>query len=92
MPKSEQMAYQKRLNLQNVFSQFLTAYLLYEKDVDYVVSPNGKILIVDQNTGRIRKNNRWEYGLHTAIEVKENANIQKDFQSIAEISQKNFFK
>lgn len=92
LPKSEQMAYQKRLNLQIVFSLFLTAYLLYEKDVDYVVSPNGKILIVDQNTGRIRKNNRWEYGLHTAIEVKENANIQKDFQSIAEISQKNFYK
>lgn len=92
LPKSEQMAYLKLLNLQNVFSQFLTAYLLYEKDVDYIVSPNGKILIVDQNTGRIREKSRWEHGLHTAIEVKENVNIQKDNKSLAEISQKNFYK
>ena len=92
LPQSEQAIYVKLLNLQNVFSQFLSAYLLYEKDIDYVISTKGKIIIVDQNTGRTKDKSRWEHGLHTAIEVKENANTQRDSENIAEISLKNFYK
>ena len=53
---------------------------------------NGKIKIIDQNTGRVKEDNRWEHGLHTAIEVKEDVEVQDDFDGMAVISLKNYFK
>ena len=80
-----------RLNLQNALLQLLLALTLYERDVDYIVD-GGKVKIIDQHTGRVRENSRWEYGLHTAIEVKEGVEPKMDFDSMAVISLKNYFK
>ncbi len=53
-------------------SQLLRAYSLYERDVEYVVQ-EGKVMIVDENTGRVMPGRRWSDGLHQAVEAKENA-------------------
>lgn len=81
----------EKIFIQNVLYQLLVAFTVYEKDIDYVVD-NGEIKIIDQNTGRIKESNRWEHGLHTAIEVKEGVKVQDDFDGMAVISLKNYFK
>ena len=81
----------QNIRLQNVLSQLLTALTVYEKDVDYLIVGN-QVKIIDQNTGRIRENCRWEHGLHTAIEVKEDTEIRLDYDGMAVISLKNYFK
>lgn len=81
----------RKLQIQNVFNQLLHAYTLYEKDVNYIVDM-GRVIIVDQNTGRTKENSRWEHGLHTAIEVKENVDIQPESNAMAVISLKNYFR
>lgn len=88
-----------RLNLQNALHQLLLALVVYEKNVDYVVKeacPSQKadaaIVIIDQNTGRLRESSRWEHGLHTAIEVKEGVKPQKDFDGMGVISLKNYLR
>lgn len=81
----------QNIRVQNVLQQLLNALVIYEKDIDYVVTDN-KIKIIDQNTGRIKNNSRWEHGLHTAIEVKENVPIQSDSDGMAVITLKNYFK
>lgn len=81
----------KIIYTQNVLSQLLHAITVYERDVDYIVA-DGKVKIIDQNTGRAKENSRWEHGLHTAIEVKENVEVQLDFDGLAVISLKNYFR
>ncbi len=83
--------YLKRIYVQNVLSQLLFAFTVYERDVDYIVA-DGKVKIIDQNTGRAKENSRWEHGLHTAIEVKEGVDVKDDFDGMAVISLKNYFK
>lgn len=80
-----------RLRLQNVIKQLLAALTVYNLDEDYIVY-NGEIKIIDQNTGRLKPSSRWEYGLHTAIEVKENVKPKLDFDSMAVISLKNYYR
>lgn len=80
-----------RLNLQNVYLQLLLAFTVYERDVDYIVEGD-KVKIVDPHTGRVKETSRWEYGLHTAMEVKEGVEPQLDFDGLAVISLKNYFK
>lgn len=87
----QQNEIREKLNLQNVLHQILLAQTIYERDVDYIVE-GGKIKIIDQHTGRVKESSRWEYGLHTAIEVKENVQVQDDFDGMAVISLKNYFK
>ncbi len=72
-------------------SQLLRAYSLYERDVEYVVQ-NGKVLIVDENTGRLMPGRRWGDGLHAAIEAKENVTIEKETKTYATITIQNFFR
>lgn len=81
----------QNIRIQNVLTQLLTALTVYEKDVDYLIAEN-QVKIIDQNTGRVRENCRWEHGLHTAIEVKEDVAIRLDFDGMAVISLKNYFK
>ncbi|MBI5059729.1 preprotein translocase subunit SecA [candidate division KSB1 bacterium] len=76
--------------VQNV-SQLLRAYALYEKDVEYVVQ-DGKVLIVDEFTGRILAGRRYSDGLHQAIEAKEGVHIERETQTIATITLQNFFR
>ena len=72
-------------------SQLLRAYTLYEKDVDYVVQ-DGKVLIVDEFTGRILPGRRYSDGLHQALEAKESVVIEKETQTIATITIQNYFR
>jgi len=76
--------------LQNI-SQLLRAYTLYEKDDEYVVS-DGKVLIVDEFTGRIMHGRRYSDGLHQAIEAKENVKIERETQTLATITLQNYFR
>jgi len=87
----EQQEVNRKLHIQNVFNQLLNAYTLYEKDVHYIVEM-GQVIIVDQHTGRTKESNRWEHGLHTAIEVKENVTPKSDSDVMAVISLKNYFR
>jgi preprotein translocase subunit SecA len=76
--------------LQNI-SQLLRAYSLYEKDVEYVVT-EGKVLIVDEFTGRIMHGRRYSDGLHQAIEAKENVKIERETQTLATVTLQNYFR
>jgi len=76
--------------LQNI-SQLLRAYSLYEKDVEYVVT-DGKVLIVDEFTGRIMHGRRYSDGLHQAIEAKENVKIERETQTLATVTLQNYFR
>lgn len=76
--------------LQNI-SQLLRAYSLYEKDQEYVVQ-DGKVLIVDEFTGRILAGRRYSDGLHQAIEAKENVKIERETQTLATITLQNYFR
>lgn len=76
---------------QQVLNNLLRGCTVYIKDKDYIVD-NRKVVIIDDNTGRPLPATRWGYGLHTAIEVKENVNVQRDSDSLGIISTKNFLK
>ena len=75
----------------HVISQLLKAYCLYEKDVQYVVQEN-KVIIVDENTGRLMTGRRWSDGLHQAVEAKEGAIIEEETQTYATITIQNYFR
>ncbi|MCW5908241.1 MAG: preprotein translocase subunit SecA [Chitinophagales bacterium] len=72
-------------------SQLLKAYTLFEKDVDYVVM-DGKVKIVDENTGRILEGRRYSDGLHQAIEAKENVKVEAASQTLATVTLQNYFR
>jgi len=72
-------------------SQLLKAYSLYERDKEYVVQ-NGKVHIVDQNTGRVMPGRRWSDGLHQAVESKENCTIEKETKTYASVTIQNYFR
>jgi preprotein translocase subunit SecA len=72
-------------------SQLLKAYCVFEKDVQYVVK-EGKVIIIDENTGREMPGRRWSDGLHQAVEAKENVAIEKETQTFATITIQNYFR
>ncbi len=72
--------------------QLLKAYSLYEKDVEYVVSEDGKIMIVDEFTGRLLAGRRYSEGLHQAIEAKEGVKVERDTQTLATVTLQNYFR
>ena len=72
-------------------SQLLRAFSLYERDKEYVVQ-EGKVNIVDQNTGRVMPGRRWSDGLHQAIESKENCTIEKETKTYATVTIQNYFR
>ena len=69
----------------------LKAYSLFERDVEYVVQ-DGKVMIVDEFTGRLMPGRRYSDGLHQAIEAKENVNVEGETQTLATITLQNFFR
>ena len=72
-------------------SQLLKAYALFEKDAEYIID-EGKVKIVDEQTGRIMDGRRYSDGLHQAIEAKENVNIEDATQTYATITLQNYFR
>ena len=75
----------------HTLTQLLKAYTLFEKDTEYVIMEN-KILIVDEQTGRIMDGRRYSDGLHQAIEAKENVTIEAATQTFATITLQNYFR
>jgi preprotein translocase subunit SecA len=75
----------------HTLTQLLKAYTLFEKDVEYVIMEN-KILIVDEQTGRIMDGRRYSDGLHQAIEAKENVKIEAATQTFATVTLQNYFR
>jgi len=73
-------------------SQLLRAYSLFERDVEYVVTDDGKVMIVDEFTGRLMPGRRYSDGLHQAIEAKEGVKIERETQTLATITLQNFFR
>ena len=81
----------KRKERAHNLRQMLRAHLLMEKDVDYIVT-DGKIVIIDENTGRAQPGRRFSDGLHQAIEAKEEVEIQGETQTYATVTLQNYFR
>ncbi len=73
------------------FYQLLKAYVLFSKDVDYIVQ-DSSVIIVDEFTGRLMPGRRYSDGLHQALEAKENVGIERETQTVATITLQNYFK
>ena len=86
-----QGAYEEASTRIHCISQLLRAYALYEKDVEYIVQ-DGKVMIVDENTGRVMPGRRWSDGLHSAVEAKEGVAIEKETKTFATITLQNYFR
>ena len=72
-------------------SQLLKAYTMFDKEIDYIIQ-DGKIKIVDEQTGRIMEGRRWSDGLHQAVEAKENVKVEAATQTFATITLQNYFR
>ena len=84
-------AYSVRSERVHTINQLLKAYTLFEKDVEYVMM-DGKVKIVDEQTGRIMEGRRYSDGLHQAIEAKENVKVEAATQTFATITLQNYFR
>ena len=84
--------YAERSDRIHTVAQLLKAYSLYEKDVEYVVTDDGKIQIVDEFTGRLLPGRRYSEGLHQAIEAKEGVKVERDTQTLATVTLQNYFR
>ncbi|HAJ57275.1 MAG TPA: preprotein translocase subunit SecA [Candidatus Omnitrophica bacterium] len=71
--------------------QAIKAHDLFKRDVDYVVK-DGKVIIVDEFTGRLMPGRRWSEGMHQAVEAKENLRIERENQTLATITLQNYFR
>jgi preprotein translocase subunit SecA len=89
--RQSQELYEKASTSIHCISQLLRAYSLYEKDVEYIIQ-DGKVMIVDENTGRVMPGRRWSDGLHSAIEAKEGVAIEKETKTFATITLQNYFR
>jgi preprotein translocase subunit SecA len=76
----------------HIVNQLLRAHALYKRDQHYMVSPDGKVLIIDEFTGRVLVGRRWSDGLHQAVEAKENVRIQEESRTMATITFQNLFR
>ncbi|MEZ4772159.1 MAG: preprotein translocase subunit SecA [Bacteroidia bacterium] len=75
----------------HAINQLLKAYTLFEKDVEYIVQ-DGKVMIVDEQTGRVLPGRRYSDGLHQAIEAKENVKVEAATQTFATVTLQNYFR
>jgi preprotein translocase subunit SecA len=75
----------------HLLEQSLRAHVTFEKERDYVVM-NGKVIIVDEFTGRLMHGRQWSDGLHQAVEAKEGVTVKEETQTLATITLQNFFK
>ena len=72
-------------------NQSLKANVLFKKDIDYIVK-DGKVVIIDEFTGRMMEGRRWSDGLHQAVEAKEGVYIEPENQTLASITFQNYFR
>ena len=94
---------QKMLGVKNLYTpeyvrsvyhvdQALRAQTLYHRDKDYVVTNAGEVIIVDEHTGRLKQGNRYNEGLHQAIEAKEGVAVLQESMTLATVSFQNYFR
>lgn len=83
--------YSEKTQRIHTIQQLLKAYTLFEKDTEYVIM-DGKIKIVDEQTGRIMEGRRYSDGLHQALEAKENVKIEDATQTYATVTLQNYFR
>ena len=94
---------QKMLGIKNLFTpdsvrsvyhmnQALRAETLFRRDKDYVVTNDGEVIIVDEHTGRLKQGNRYNEGLHQAIEAKEGVPVLNESMTLATVSFQNYFR
>ena len=76
----------------HVLQQCLRAHTLYKRDVNYMVTQDGKVNIIDEFTGRILPGRRWSDGLHQAVEAKEFVRVQEENRTLATITFQNLFR
>ncbi|MDO8494419.1 MAG: preprotein translocase subunit SecA, partial [Deltaproteobacteria bacterium] len=81
----------KNISIVHHVNQALRAHAMYKRDVDYVVN-DGKVMIVDEFTGRLMPGRRWSDGLHQAVEAKEKVKIENENQTLASVTFQNFFR
>ncbi|MEZ4399636.1 MAG: preprotein translocase subunit SecA [Kofleriaceae bacterium] len=79
------------LHLNHHVSQALRAHTLYKRDVNYLIE-DGKVVIIDEFTGRKMPGRRWSDGLHQAIEAKEGVDVEEENQTIATVTFQNYFR
>ncbi|MFL6801032.1 MAG: preprotein translocase subunit SecA [Sphingomicrobium sp.] len=81
------------VNTQSVhhLNQALKANVMFKKDIDYIVK-DGKVVIIDEFTGRMMEGRRWSDGLHQAVEAKEGVEIEPENQTLASITFQNYFR
>src|SRR3954451_3466879 len=72
-------------------NQALKANVMFKKDIDYIVK-DGKVVIIDEFTGRMMEGRRWSDGLHQAVEAKEGVDIEPENQTLASITFRNYFR
>ncbi|MDI1431548.1 preprotein translocase subunit SecA [Polyangium sorediatum] len=89
--KSKNLYDPVNLETLHILNQCLRAHSLYKRDVNYLVK-EGKVLIVDEFTGRVLAGRRWSDGLHQAVEAKENVRIQEESRTMATITFQNLFR
>lgn len=81
----------KNIEILHHVNQSLKAHTLFKNEVDYVVR-DGKVIIVDEFTGRLKEGSRWSDGLHQAVEAKEGVEIKSENQTLASITFQNYFR
>jgi preprotein translocase subunit SecA len=86
------LLYAERSERIHIVNQLIKAYSLYEKDEEYVVTDDGKVMIVDEFTGRLMHGRRFSDGLHQALEAKEGVKVERDMQTLATITLQNYFR
>src|SRR5436853_7629163 len=86
-----QTLFEQRAQQIHIIAQLLKAYSLYQIDVHYVIQEN-KVIIVDENTGRLMTGRRWSDGLHQAVEAKEGVEVERETQTLATITIQNYFR
>jgi preprotein translocase subunit SecA len=79
------------MDLVHHINQSLKAHFLFKRDVDYMIQ-DGKVVIVDEFTGRLMPGRRYSDGLHQSLEAKEKVRIEEEYQTLAQITFQNYFR
>lgn len=92
IPDGESLYDPKNYRLTHYLDNALRAQFIYHRDKDYIVEPDGEVVIVDEFTGRKMPGRRWSDGLHQAVEAKEGVKMRQENVTMATITFQNFFR
>jgi preprotein translocase subunit SecA len=92
IPAGESIYDERYIELTHYLEQALKAHAIFHRDKDYIVSPDGEVVIVDEFTGRMMPGRRYSEGLHQAIEAKEGVRVRRQNVTMATITFQNYFR